>query len=75
MFPDPERFDIRRPNADHMGFGHGIHICAGMHLARLEIHALLAALVARVRRFDVGEPEYSPNNLLRGLARLDVTIH
>ena len=72
---EPERFDIRRPNADHLGFGHGIHLCAGMHLARLEIHALLAALVTRVRRFAVGEPEYSPNNVLRGLARLDVIIH
>jgi hypothetical protein len=72
---DPARFDSRRANADQLGFGHGIHLCAGMHLARLEIHALLAALVARIGRFEVGQPEYSLNNVLRGLVSLDVVIH
>jgi cytochrome P450 len=72
---EPDRFDITRRNADQLGFGHGIHLCAGMHLARLEMHAILSALVARVRRFEVGEPVRSLNNVLRGLARLDVVIH
>ena len=71
---DADQFDIRRKTTDQLGFGHGIHICAGMHLARLEMHALLAALVARVRRFDVGRPVYALNNVLRGLASLDVHI-
>ena len=71
---DPTRFDIRRKTTGHLGFGHGIHLCAGMHLARLEMHAVLAALVARVRRFEVSRPVYALNNVLRGLASLEVCI-
>jgi cytochrome P450 len=32
-----ERFDISRKAGDHLGFRMGTHICAGMHLAKLEI--------------------------------------
>jgi cytochrome P450 len=33
---DPETFDIFRDRKPHIGFGHGAHVCIGMHLARLE---------------------------------------
>jgi cytochrome P450 len=49
-FADPHQFDVTRVRADHVGFGYGIHACAGMHLARLEMNSLLSALVARVAR-------------------------
>jgi len=38
------------------------------------MQALLTALVARVRRFEIGEPVYALNNVLRGLAHLPVSI-
>lgn len=71
---EPEVFDIRRKVGDHLGFGFGIHSCAGMHLARLEIELLLEALVARVRRFEAGAPTRAINNTLRGYASLPVTV-
>jgi cytochrome P450 len=33
---DPDSFDVRRRSNEHVGFGHGINMCAGMHLARLD---------------------------------------
>ena len=47
-FPDPDRFDIPRPNARaHVAFAQGPHACVGSHLARLEsLAALDAALDA-----------------------------
>ncbi|MGF6779261.1 cytochrome P450 [Paraburkholderia sp. GAS334] len=75
-FQDPERFDVRRNVGDHLGFGHGVHQCAGMHLAQLEIGCLLKALIPKIQRFElVGEPRYSVNNVLRGLSSLPVTVH
>jgi cytochrome P450 len=70
----PEQFDIRRKVSEQVGFGYGIHTCAGMHLARLEMQALLRALIPRVRRFNLGLPVYARNNVLRGLQSLPVTI-
>ena len=71
----PDAFDIRRRARDHLGFGFGPHICAGMHLARIEITAVLNALVRRVERLEVGDPDWASNNMLRGLESLPVTVH
>ena len=73
-FRDPDRFDIRRDPGGHVAFGRGIHLCAGIHLARLEAHALFAALADRVARFEMaGEPRWVPNNVLHGLESAPVT--
>lgn len=71
---DPDRFDIARDTAGHLGFGAGRHSCAGMHLARLEIQSLLRALVTRVETIEIGLPAYAANNLLRGIERLPCTL-
>lgn len=70
----PDRFDIRRKVSEQVGFGYGIHTCAGMHLARLEMHALLRSLLPRVHRFSIGKPVATRNNVLRALQALPVTI-
>jgi len=71
----PERFDVTRDNRDHLGFGFGAHTCVGMHLARLEITALMKAFAKRVSRFELGEPKRAMSNTLRGFDRLPVTVH
>jgi cytochrome P450 len=71
---DPERFDITRKPADHLGFGVGVHACVGQNLAKLEAHALLTALLAKVRRFEIGEPELIVNHTLYGLSKLPCRI-
>jgi len=47
VFPDPNRFDPTRANARlHLAFAHGPHVCLGMHLARLEAHTAVGAVLA-----------------------------
>ena len=66
-FRDPDRFDIHREPAGHVGFGQGIHLCVGIHLARLEAHGLFEALADRVARFELeDEPHRKLNNTLHG---------
>jgi cytochrome P450 len=74
-YDDPDKFDVRRNPRDHVGWGHGAHTCVGMHLARLEMEILLAALVRRVARITVGEPTFIMNNVLQGHERLPATFH
>lgn len=74
QFPNPGRFDPSRPGAEHLGFGHGIHQCVGMHLARLQIQSLLKAMVPRVAAFDVGEPVIGMNNTIYGFASMPMRL-
>lgn len=74
-FENPDRFDIARRDLDHLGFGHGVHACAGMHLARMEMESLLKAMMSRVDRITVGEPEIALNNTIQAFSRLPVIFH
>jgi cytochrome P450 len=74
-YRDPERFDIRRKPSDQLAFGRGEHVCVGMALARLEMTALLEALIPRVAWFDVVDAESLLSNVLRGMKRLIVQVH
>jgi cytochrome P450 len=71
---DPECFNVRRRASDHLGFGNGAHMCAGLHLARLEMTALLEVMLEKVTRFEIGEPVLALNNVLRGLASLPIRV-
>jgi cytochrome P450 len=73
-YPDPDRFDVTRDAKDHLGFGAGVHRCAGSYLAELEMESLLRAMRARVRRIEVGEPIVALNNVLRGYGGFRVSF-
>ncbi|MBW7970207.1 cytochrome P450 [Bradyrhizobium sp. BR 10289] len=72
---DPETFDVTRDARDHLGFGFGPHVCVGMHLAKLEMTALVKAFARHVASFELGEAKRATNNTLRGFARLPITVH
>jgi cytochrome P450 len=60
VFPDPDRFDVRRPNAKlHAAFAHGPHVCIGMHLARLEAHTAVARVLERLPGLEL-DPHQAP---------------
>lgn len=49
QFPQPDRFDLHRPNAHRqLAFAQGPHACLGAHLARAEAAAVLNAVLDRL---------------------------
>jgi cytochrome P450 len=59
VFPDPDRFDVRRANARlQLAFAHGPHHCIAAHLARLETRIALQRLLERLPalRLDPDRP-------------------
>jgi cytochrome P450 len=76
-FPDPDVFDVGRAPNRHLSFGRGgPHLCLGVHLARLEVAVVLAALARRVARFELtGEPARIRSNFTNGLRKLPIRVH
>jgi cytochrome P450 len=47
-YADPNDFNIFRDIKPNIGWGHGVHVCLGMHLARLEMRVALNLLFDRL---------------------------
>jgi Cytochrome P450 len=74
-FPEPDVFDISRPDNGHLAFAWGSHFCLGARLARLEAQLVFAGLRRRFARLDLaGEPRRRPGLALRGLDSLPLTV-
>ena len=56
-FPDPHALDIRRQDGGHLAFGHGIHLCLGQQLARVEMGVALPALFERFPTLRLAVPD------------------
>ncbi|MDH3730037.1 MAG: cytochrome P450 [Acidimicrobiia bacterium] len=69
-FEDPDAFRVARTRNNHLGFGAGPHLCAGVHLARLEMRSLLYAMVEHVETIHIGPARIALNNMLRGFESL-----
>jgi len=73
---DPYRFDVKRQNTGHLGFGFGVHACVGRVLALLEAEALLGAVAESVARIEpAGDAEPWMTTIGHGPAKLPVRLH
>lgn len=73
VFDAPHDFDVARTPNDHLAFGYGAHFCLGAQLARMEIRAVLAELVPRLRSVELGGPPKMRRSIsVGGLTRLPV---
>jgi cytochrome P450 len=77
QFPEPDAVDLYRPNAKkHLAFGHGVHLCIGAGLARLELKTFIEQLVRRLPTLRLDRPqkfEYPSNISFRG--PMSVNVH
>lgn len=75
VFPDPDRFDVARNPTRHLAFGSGIHMCAGMSLARLEGRIAIERFLARFPDYRPdGAPTRSRRARFRGFTALPVRL-
>jgi cytochrome P450 len=59
-FACPRELQLDRPPNKHLTFGHGIHLCVGMHLAKLELKIVVEELLARIPEYSLVTPEAGP---------------
>ncbi|MFE1476602.1 cytochrome P450 [Streptomyces cyaneofuscatus] len=73
---EADEFNIRRlRNHQHLAFGGGPHLCAGIPLAELQARTVLRALAARCSHLTLdGEPVRVLNNLLRGYSSAPLAV-
>jgi cytochrome P450/ferredoxin-NADP reductase len=77
VFANPDTFDADRvfnPANKIMAFGEGIHSCMGAPLARLTARVLLEELLDGSKVRIVGMPERWVKQMVRGYAKLPVTV-
>ena len=75
--PSADALDITRADArHHIAFGYGPHACIGSWLARLELHAVLQALIKRFPMSTLpGQDLVWTSNVIRGPEELLVTLN
>jgi cytochrome P450 len=53
FWDDADAFEIRRDKKQHLALGHGIHVCLGAALARLEMRVSLEEIHRRIPDYEV----------------------
>jgi cytochrome P450 len=76
---DLDPFDSRRKNVkEHHAFGHGIHVCVGVGLARMGLASASCALRNSVTALEIADLEVlrgGPSYKLRGLTGLPIRLN
>jgi cytochrome P450 len=75
-FEDPDEFIWNRMPKRHFAFGHGLHFCIGVHVARLEGRVLLEELLNRVPNYEIDEADslMPPSDFQIGYIRMPIEM-
>ena len=75
-FDRPDEFLVDRRIDEHLGFGHGRHICVGASLARLEMRAVLEEFLAVFPTYSLveGGAARVHNSNVRGFSKLTLEV-
>ncbi|MEM1367790.1 MAG: cytochrome P450 [Cyanobacteria bacterium P01_H01_bin.15] len=76
MFPEPDRFDITRPNSNrNLAFAAGMHGCIGGSMARLELKIALREIVKALPQMAINTDTltWRDNIVIRSLRSLPIT--
>ena len=75
QFFEPEIFNISRSPNRHLSFGLGIHICAGINLARLEAKIAFLGLLSSFREINLSkEPNIANRIRFREIKEMQVEV-
>jgi cytochrome P450 len=74
-FQDPDRYDIHRSIPRLLSFGHGTHMCIGIHAAKLEGRVLLEETLKRIPEYEIhlDEAERLVTDFVQGYASFPIT--
>lgn len=75
-FPEPDRLDLQRADAQQLAFGFGRHQCVGQQLARAELQIVFHTLLRRIPTLKLaisfGEVPFKHDRLAYGVYELPV---
>ncbi|HEY2775495.1 MAG TPA: cytochrome P450 [Candidatus Binatia bacterium] len=73
VFADPDRFDVSRKIAEHVGLGVGEHYCLGASFARAQLCSIFTELLTRVPDMELAAPiRYVRSNFVQGIKEMPV---
>ena len=77
VFPEPDTFDMMRPNVDkHLAFGHGVHKCLGSRIAQMQLRLSFEKILERFPDIHwTGKQKISPNILVHAVSSLTVNLY
>jgi cytochrome P450 len=75
VFSDPMRFDVTRAPNPHLAFGHGIHLCLGANLARMEARIFFEEFFRAFTGIErSGEPVFIRSNSIHAFKHMPVRL-
>jgi cytochrome P450 len=75
-YDQPDRYDIHRPDVQHLTFGYGLHFCLGANLARLEGRVALDEILTRWPEWEIDydQIKLAPTSTVRGWERMPLIL-